>query len=97
MPQNILSEVKMPKWCEEREIDGHRMILCHSGRRPEPKCYVCGRPAPYLCDYVLEFGLENPTCDRPLCEQHRIKIGSGIDYCPEHGKKQLELEKACQG
>ena len=76
----------MPRWCEEREIDGHRMILCHSGRRPEQKCYICGRPAPFLCDYILQFGLENPTCDRPICNEHRSQRGKDIDYCPEHAE-----------
>ena len=75
----------MPRWCEDRVMeDGTRMILCHSGKRPKEKCYVCGKPAPYLCDYVLEFGLENPTCDRPMCAEHRVKIGPNIDYCKEH-------------
>lgn len=83
----------MPRWCEEREIDGQRMILCHSERRPEQKCYICGRPAPFLCDYVLEFGLENPTCDRPLCNEHRVNKGKDTDYCPEHEELSQKLGK----
>lgn len=68
----------MPRFCEVRG----NMIVC--GDRPKPKCYICGKPAPFLCDYILQFSLENPTCDRPLCEEHRVKKGPNIDYCPEH-------------
>jgi len=83
----------MPRWCEDVTLeDGSRMILCHSGSRPEKKCYICGHPAPYLCDYVLEFGLENPTCDRPMCNAHRVKIGNDIDYCLEHAEVRRRLE-----
>ncbi len=66
--------------------DGSTMIACSRGRQPKPKCYICGKPADLLCDYVLEIGLKNPTCDRPLCSEHRVKIANDIDYCPEHWK-----------
>lgn len=73
--------------CQVIELeDGTKMIACSRGQQPKPKCYICGRPADFLCDYVLEYGLENPTCDRPICNQHRVRMGPGIDYCPEHAQ-----------
>jgi len=55
-------------------------------QQSELKCYICGKPADYLCDYVLEIGLQNPTCDRPMCNEHRVKVAEGIDYCREHSE-----------
>lgn len=70
--------------CQVIELpDGGTMIAC-GRRQPRPKCYLCGKPAPYLCDYILQFDLNNPICDRPLCEQHRVKRCLNIDYCPDH-------------
>ncbi len=72
--------------CQVIETEHGAMIACSRGRQPKPKCYICGTPADYLCDFVLEIGLENPTCDRPLCDEHRVNWLSGVDYCPEHSE-----------
>ena len=96
----------MPRWCEERRMeDGSVMILCHSGNIPKPeKCDYCDRPHISLCDWIIEYGLENPTCDKKLCKIHAMKpipeFGNphqDIDYCPEHyalyKKNLMEVKK----
>lgn len=50
-----------------------------------PKCYVCGKEAAALCDY--------PSCDRPLCAEHRTRIGYNTDVCPEHSNE-VDIEAA---
>ena len=76
--------------CEVREFDGHTMIVCSRPPKVKPKCYICGKSAPWLCDYVVNWTEFNPTnnhtCDRPICEEHRIIQCQGIDYCPEHAQ-----------
>jgi len=64
-------------------------------------CAYCGNVAKYLCDGLKypEVGLfksmdDVKTCDRPLCEDHRVKLGcsfdtegpgtrDSIDFCPD--------------
>lgn len=65
-----------------------------SGSKPFPKpCYVCGCMGGSLCDYVLTFSLENETCDRPMCEDHRHHVEPNTDYCEEHRTDNKEGEK----
>lgn len=60
------------------------------------KCAYCDRPAKYLCDHRLG---PDQTCDRPLCELHRVNLAQGLactrgkaggcrpfsfDRCPDH-------------
>jgi hypothetical protein len=59
-------------------------------------CHYCDRPAIYLCDFIADARAgARQTCDRPLCEAHRVPRGvtfaSGkggwqdtIDVCPGH-------------
>ncbi len=59
------------------------------------KCHYCDRVAVVLCDY-LSVDPPNKTCDRPVCNEHRMKMGhfcyrtknksrsDTIDYCKEH-------------
>jgi hypothetical protein len=68
--------------CEVKELDGHTIIFCSKGRKLE--CYYCGAYAGFLCDYVINAVLNNSTCDRLLCDEHRVIQSEGIDYCPEH-------------
>lgn len=70
--------------CEVREIDGHRMIVCHRARAVNMAfCVACGAPAPFLCDYEVSPG---KTCDAPLCGRCRYNVGLR-DYCPAHAGK----------
>lgn len=85
----------MPRWCEAREIEGTRMILCHSGPRPKKseRCVVCGNPRTKLCDYPVG---KNKTCDAPLCDEHAYRPyqQEDIDYCPKH--KEIILERGLE-
>lgn len=59
------------------------------------------RPAEYLCDFVLSTR-PFTTCDRPLCEEHRVNRGHQhfcgrghgmivtIDFCPGHAATGLD-------
>lgn len=49
--------------------------------KPAPKCADCPCKAPYLCDYPVGNDL---TCDRRMCNNHRLNVGEGIDYCLGH-------------
>jgi len=68
-----------------REHSDEGATAIEGRKKPEP-CYLCGKPSVALCDYVLEYGLEDPTCDRPLCGEHARKPypDQDIVYCPEH-------------
>jgi len=46
----------------------------------------CGRMAPYLCDFVVGHlrGGKASTCDAPMCERHRTRVGDDRDHCPKH-------------
>lgn len=64
--------------------DGQTGIVCTRGRWRTPRCSValCERPGRYQCD--ARNGLGHGTCDRWLCEAHRVPAGHNVDYCPEH-------------
>jgi hypothetical protein len=46
----------------------------------------CGRASVALCDAPAGRDLSGTplTCDAPLCEHHRTRGGTNIDYCPRH-------------
>lgn len=77
-------------------------IMTFSGRGPAPAPCVardperCGRMSVALCDAVVgrdEAGRPR-TCDAPLCERHRHRIGPNRDLCPRHQRQQaLPLEE----
>lgn len=61
------------------------------------KCHYCDRPARWLCDYRVHRGPGgvDVTCDRPLCDGHRVNVGVifmcgkdgclwSRDVCPGH-------------
>lgn len=72
------------------------------GIKTFPTCAWCDKPGAFLCDFRLGGGAEaeGPTCDNPMCEDHRhvvaagrVKIASGkgkgchpfsVDHCPFH-------------
>lgn len=48
---------------------------------------LCGRMSVALCDGPGEaYAGRDSTCDRPMCEGHRLKHSTkpNTDYCPEH-------------
>jgi hypothetical protein len=55
-------------------------IMCSRGRNSKP-CYVCGKPHTSLCDYSLGNG---KTCDKPMCNSCKTRIGHDLDVCREH-------------
>ena len=71
-----------PRWLERlcwRLLPLFRFFI----RRPA-KCYLCHHPSVCRCDFILEIGIENRSCDRPLCDDCRISWNKDINYCPEH-------------
>jgi hypothetical protein len=68
-----------------RMDDGTVMFACARGRQPQPKCIVCGAPAPWLCDAIVarEPGGPDQLCSAPICTEHRQRL-NGADYCPKH-------------
>lgn len=51
---------------------------------------ICGRMSVALCDFPAgrTLGGQPLTCDMPLCEQHRTKVGTNQDHCPRHAKQE---------
>ena len=52
----------------------------------------CGRISVALCDFVVGRRVElgdpagDRTCDAPVCDHHRTKMGPDLDHCWRHGK-----------
>ena len=70
-------------------------FICSRGRREKPKCFFCGKPSTSLCDFptkaLKDFRRDvstSKTCDRPLCNTCRVKIGIDTDICPDHDKQE---------
>lgn len=69
-----------------------------------PACHYCPKPAVVFCDHfegkgglsVVKDGKALQTCDRPICNEHRRKVGhvcyrgknkklsDTIDHCKVH-------------
>jgi hypothetical protein len=49
----------------------------------------CGRISVALCDHPAGQDLSGKplTCDMPMCEQHRTRVGENLDHCPRHAKR----------
>lgn len=69
--------------CEVIKTSGGTAIACSRGQRRQ-RCSYCSNWAPYLCDFFV--GITNRPCDRPICEDHRVKIGVNVDHCKVHGE-----------
>ena len=55
----------------------------------------CFRMSVALCDHPAGQDLAGKplTCDAPMCERHRTKVGPDQDHCPRHARQQpLQLE-----
>jgi hypothetical protein len=57
------------------------MIICSRGPKKTVLCHYCGKPSTSLCDYPIGNG---KTCDRPMCNTCRNKIGPDLDVCRDH-------------
>jgi len=57
------------------------MIICSRGQRKAVPCHYCGKPSISLCDYPRGNG---KTCDKPMCNKCKTKIGLDLDVCREH-------------
>jgi len=70
--------------CEVIKIPGGATaIVCSRGSRPRPvPCHYCGKPTTILCDFTGPIAKK--TCDRPICENHRDKVGPDLDHCRLH-------------
>lgn len=51
----------------------------------------CGRMSVCLCDWPAGKDLAGKpvTCDAPVCERHRTRVGPNVDHCWRHGQQQL--------
>ena len=75
---------------------GTAAIVCTRGRRRRLNCGVtgCSGEARWQCDFAVGAG---QTCDRWLCERHRVPgPDPDIDFCPQHAR-QLDLVLAEDG
>jgi hypothetical protein len=76
--------------------NGGTAIICGPKKRLS-KCF-CGKPATRLCDGPrMKRNRLGDTCDRPLCDEHAVRIDADHDLCPRHAaeraaSKQLDLE-----
>ncbi len=85
--------------CEHVKLaDGTTAIVCTLGKRKAKPCSVCGKPSTKLCDWVTaqarDFGEQDHTCDKPLCDACAVHSGKNTDFCPDHpriGPRQAEL------
>jgi len=65
---------------------GNIVAIACSRRTVQSKCFYCGKPSDYLCDFpVYSKGKKKGTCDRKLCKRCTQKGVSGeTDFCREH-------------
>jgi hypothetical protein len=66
--------------CKHINVGGFGAIVCSRGSKPKP-CVDCGAGSTALCDYEIAKG---KTCDRAMCDRHRIRVGPNLDYCRAH-------------
>ncbi len=78
--------------CETVKLPGGGTAIVCSDRRRRPNCQVstCQHEHRYLCDFPIAPG---QTCDRRLCERHRMPQGVDRDYCPEHARVALVAQR----
>ncbi len=77
--------------CRHVNVGGNAAIVC--SRKKVTRCYQCNQPGRWLCDYPVDRN--GNTCDRPMCNAHRVpvgELGTDRDYCPEHYKESLHDE-----
>lgn len=67
--------------CYPIQTPGGFGFACTRGRGRLPRCYQCGKPAGWLCDFRTS---KRTTCDRPICQQHGQALAGNRDYCRDH-------------
>ena len=89
-----------------RTEDGRSSMHINFGRKSGPLACVadrlpnddpaislrCCRMSVALCDHPAGQDLAGKplTCDAPMCERHRTRVGPNLDHCPRHAT-QLQL------
>ena len=74
--------------------------VCGPNKRAKP-CAFCGARSTHLCDGKWLVDGKKSSCDKPICEGHRVALPGGRDYCPDCDKRsrassamtQSELER----
>lgn len=66
--------------------DGWTGFVCTRGTRITRRCSVpgCRAPGEFLCDQPLGGSKTGKTCDKPLCVQHAVEVGTDRHLCPPH-------------
>lgn len=82
------------------DFDGKPAIVhINLGRRAAPAPCVardedlgerCSRMSVALCDHPAGTDVTGKplTCDAPICEKHRTRVGVNRDHCPRHETQQ---------
>ena len=72
--------------CFNVNIAGVTGIACFRGGKAPARCGSpgCNFIADYLCDGPAPGGR---TCDRAICEKHRINVGPEVDLCPNASRR----------
>lgn len=87
--------------CDRVDLGGGNHAIVCGPKARALKCYVCGAPAPYLCDFRLSSPHQIThvkTCDRPMCDRHRMNVAANVDYCVEHGEREaISVDGAASG
>jgi hypothetical protein len=77
--------------CTRIAVPGGIGFVC-SSREPRKSC-SCGRASTALCDYPLTGSKAGKTCDKPLCDRCRVRIGDNVDRCPAHHALEQQAAK----
>lgn len=67
--------------CEWWRDEYGNVIGVKCSRREQTTCIECGGPMVALCDATKKDGT---SCDAPMCEKHRHKVGPDTDVCKYH-------------
>lgn len=86
--------------CRRIQVGPITGFVCTRGRPAGPTCSEagCRAPAPYLCDHPIKprarrNGPPQTTCDRRLCELHRVQVSDNLDHCPHHAGAAGSVER----
>lgn len=74
--------------CRTVKLPGTWAIVCSRGQKPK-RCKVCGEFAEYICDFPIGAG---KACDRPMCVNHRKRVGDNRDHCVVHAHHDTQGE-----
>lgn len=71
--------------CVNLKIGNASAIVCGLPRRK--KCFYCGKPSEFLCDFPVGKKRNGKTkdCDRALCAGCTQKgVSENVDFCKTH-------------